>query len=61
MHETLEVFFYMQNCAAILAEDHLLGSKISNNLPSDLKSRMNEEARFKIAIKRYLNTLILLC
>jgi hypothetical protein len=32
------------------------GIKISNNLPTDLKSLKNEKARFKITLKRYLNT-----
>jgi hypothetical protein len=30
--------------------------KFFNNLPSDLKSFMKEKARFKTALKRYLNT-----
>jgi hypothetical protein len=33
------------------------GIKIFNNLPSSLKSLMNEEAQFKVALKRYLNTI----
>jgi hypothetical protein len=37
------------------------GIKIFNNLPSSLKSLMNEKSEFKAALKRYLNTLILLC
>jgi hypothetical protein len=32
------------------------GIKILNNLPSSLKSLMNEKAEFKEALKRYLNT-----
>jgi hypothetical protein len=32
------------------------GIKSFNNLPSDLKSLMNEKTKFKIALKRYLNT-----
>jgi hypothetical protein len=32
------------------------GIKIFNNLPSSLKSLVNEKARFKVALKRYLNT-----
>jgi hypothetical protein len=32
------------------------GIKICNNLPSYLKRLINEKARFKIAIKQYLNT-----
>jgi hypothetical protein len=31
------------------------GIKIFNNLPSSLKSLMNEKAKFKEALKRYLN------
>jgi hypothetical protein len=32
------------------------GIKIFNNLPSSLKSLMNEKAKFKVALKQYLNT-----
>jgi hypothetical protein len=32
------------------------GIKIFNNLSYSLKSLMNEKARFKVALKRYLNT-----
>jgi hypothetical protein len=32
------------------------GIKIFNNLPSGLKSLMNEKAQFEVALKRYLNT-----
>jgi hypothetical protein len=32
------------------------GIKIFNNLPSSLKSVINEEAKFKVALKAYLNT-----
>jgi hypothetical protein len=32
------------------------GMKIFNNLPSSLKSLMNEKVKFKVALKRYLNT-----
>jgi hypothetical protein len=32
------------------------GIKIFNNLPSSLKRLMNEKAKFKVALKRYLNT-----
>jgi hypothetical protein len=32
------------------------GINIFNNLPSSLKSLMNEKAEFKVALKRYLNT-----
>jgi hypothetical protein len=32
------------------------GIKIFNNLPSSLKSLMNEKGEFKVALKRYLNT-----
>jgi hypothetical protein len=32
------------------------GIKIFNNLPSSLKHLMNEKAKFKVALKRYLNT-----
>jgi hypothetical protein len=31
--------------------------RIFNGLPSDIKGLMNEKAQFKIALKRYLNTL----
>jgi hypothetical protein len=32
------------------------GIKIFNNLPSSLKSLMNDKAKFKVALKQYLNT-----
>jgi hypothetical protein len=32
------------------------GIKIFNNLPSSVKSLMNEKAKFKVALKSYLNT-----
>jgi hypothetical protein len=32
------------------------GINIFNTLPSSLKSLMNEKAKFKVALKRYLNT-----
>jgi hypothetical protein len=35
---------------------YYVGIKIFNNLPSGLKSLMNEKAQFKVALKRYLNT-----
>jgi hypothetical protein len=32
------------------------GITIFNNIPSDLKCLLNEEVRFKVALKQYLNT-----
>jgi hypothetical protein len=41
----------------ILADEYRnSGIKIFNNLPSSLKSLMNEKAEFKVALKRYLTT-----
>jgi hypothetical protein len=35
---------------------HCVGIKIFNSLPSDLRSLMNKQTQFKVALKRYLNT-----
>jgi hypothetical protein len=35
---------------------YYFGTNIFNNLPVSLKSLMNEKAKFKIALKQYLNT-----
>jgi hypothetical protein len=44
------------NLSCFQKNAYYAGIKIFNNLPSDLKSLMNDKAQFKIALKRYLNT-----
>ena len=44
------------NLSCFQKSAYYAGINIFNNLPSDLKGLMNEKARFKIALKRYLNT-----
>jgi hypothetical protein len=43
------------NISCFLTSTYYAGIKIFNNLPPDLKNLMAEKARFKIALKRYLN------
>jgi hypothetical protein len=49
------------NLSCFQKSTYYAGIKIFNNLPSALKILMHEKARFKIALKLYLNTHILLC
>jgi hypothetical protein len=49
------------NLSCLQKSAYYAGIKIFSNLPSDPRSPMNEKAQFKITLKRYLNTLILLC
>jgi hypothetical protein len=55
--DTRTVFMkQLDNLSCFQERAYYAGIKIFSNLPSDLKSCMNEKARFKIALKRYLNT-----
>jgi hypothetical protein len=47
---------YIYNLSCFEKSAYYSGIKISNNLPSDLRSLINEKARFKIALKWYLYT-----
>jgi hypothetical protein len=46
----------LDRSATVAGSIYYGGIKIFNNLPSDLKSLMNEKARLKTALKRHLNT-----
>jgi IS1 family transposase len=44
------------NLSCFQKSTYYSGIKIFNNLPSSLKSLMNEKVEFKVALKQYLNT-----
>jgi hypothetical protein len=44
------------NLTCLQKSTYYSGINIFNNLPSSIKSLMNEKAKFKIVLKKYLNT-----
>jgi hypothetical protein len=46
----------MLNTDLLTSQLYYSGINIFNNLPFSLKSVMNGQAKFKVALKRYLNT-----
>jgi hypothetical protein len=50
------IYITLKNLVLSSTETYHSGNKIFNNLPSSLKSLMNAKAKFKVALKQYLNT-----